>query len=368
MASPSRYMRTLSHLEFTNNVTNALAVQRNFDPVTLQPTNYCNGQSYDFNFHFSPSNNTGFVQNFLVDPSAAYSAVADGPLNSGQYYTGLTFDDVGGLRFLFSQSNHANEYLPPGCTGAGSGWVDGVTRPGIGKLTFTRMPWDSTNNKFTRRTNFFTDYYFSMGPPGDTNLVQQNMKRVIVQPDFLFRAQDSIPTLSFFQKKPFLRGLNNGFTTDASSWQKNSSINGPSSDKDGPGVIQGPIEITFNDFSRFIRVAGTNQGPAYSGIPFQNIFIFNQWGSFTDTTNVVAFNSAPTNVVSATVRTTISPSGSLEWILFGNINGVYRIDSSPVLTNWTPKLTFTNTDGVFTFTNGVTSVREFYRVVKIGQE
>jgi hypothetical protein len=127
LASPSRYISTFRYLQFTDSTTNYLVIQRNFDPLTLQPTNVCNGKTYASNLIFFPSKDSGFVQNYINDPFGSRSAVADGPPGFGQFYSGLTFDDVGGLRFLLSQSNHAQELLPPGCTGVSNSWVDGVT-------------------------------------------------------------------------------------------------------------------------------------------------------------------------------------------------------------------------------------------------
>jgi hypothetical protein len=187
------------------------------------------------------------------------------------------------------------------------------------------------------------------------------MRRVITKPDFIFNAKEGALSLSFVQGKPFVRSLNEGNATDTSMWRK--IHQGP----DGPGVIEGPIEITFYDYSRYIRAAGSKEGPEYPDIPSQKVFDFNQWGSFNGTTNLPAFNCMPTNVVSATVRTTHSQSGVFEWILLGNVNGVYRIDSATNLSDgWTPRLIFTNSYGLFTFTNQATLTNEFYRVLKIG--
>ncbi len=367
LASPSRYINTFRSLQFTNNQTNYTVIQRNFDPQTLQATNMCNGYAYDSTIYFYPVRNFGFVQNYVIDPFGTPSAVADGPSNNGEYYSALTFDDAGGLRFLLNQSNHVVESLPPDCNGVGNALIDGVLRPGREELTFVRMEWNVTNQQFTPMTNVFTDYYFSPTPPGNTNLQQQTVQRIITRPDFVFRAQEAIPVLAYFQGKPFLLSSGLGTTTDASFWQKNAEANG-NPGGDGPGVIQGPIDITLYDFSRFIAAAGSNRGPEYPDIPFRNSFDLLQWGSFAGTANIVSFNSGPTNLISTTIRTALSPAGTFEWILLANVNGVYRIDSSTNMLDWDPKLTFTNSFGIFTYTNQTATGNEFYRAVKVGQE
>ena len=61
------------------------------------------------------SNNPSVFVNaveYPMDPLAAFpSAVADVALNAGEFYTGLTRDDVGGLRYLLQTNNGNLEIL-----------------------------------------------------------------------------------------------------------------------------------------------------------------------------------------------------------------------------------------------------------------
>jgi hypothetical protein len=87
-------------------------IERNFDPVTYQYTPFVNGVLYDyFIIDLCPLNPNPFAPLFadavetIVDPvqaSDSYVAIASGNLNRGTFYTGLTRDDVGGLRYLLS--------------------------------------------------------------------------------------------------------------------------------------------------------------------------------------------------------------------------------------------------------------------------
>jgi hypothetical protein len=106
-----------------------LVVERNFDPVIglgatqQKPTAYVNGVFYDYQIHDYCTLPPG-VQDSLsealevtVDPDAGlHFPVASGmdQLLAGSYYTGLTFDDIGGLRYLISANNMNVEGIAPG--------------------------------------------------------------------------------------------------------------------------------------------------------------------------------------------------------------------------------------------------------------
>jgi hypothetical protein len=91
---------------------NQYVVQRNFDPQTLDASTHVNGTIYSA-YMYSPGNQNYMVP-FPIDPFAnAYTAVADLGINAGGYYTGLTCDDVGGLRYLLSTNNVNYETLLP---------------------------------------------------------------------------------------------------------------------------------------------------------------------------------------------------------------------------------------------------------------
>lgn len=88
-------------------------IKRNFDPITLAPSSYVNGNLYSYViFEFCPTPNQADAVEFLVDPLAMYSSAVASPKMSvantayyGYFYTGLTRDDVGGLRYLMRTNN-----------------------------------------------------------------------------------------------------------------------------------------------------------------------------------------------------------------------------------------------------------------------
>ena len=88
---------------------NYLVVQRNFDPVTFTPSSYVNGTlfSYVIAETCKPPNPLALALPFTVDPLADTATPIAGVNwpDVGQYFTGLTYDDVGGLRYLLTTNN-----------------------------------------------------------------------------------------------------------------------------------------------------------------------------------------------------------------------------------------------------------------------
>src|SRR5438445_4266577 len=175
------------------------------DPV--QPGNYA--------FAFArPSNDPG--------EDAAFSAVAGQfSLSPGVFYFGLSHDDVGGLRYLYNTNNIVTENLLPTVAagtpfpgsspwtpyfssvtnafvqssnqyayfvgGTGTNLIVRGLRPGVSKLHFQRVNFDSLiGSTFVTITNLYTDTTISNARP-----VIQPVQRVIRQPDILFVAADN---------------------------------------------------------------------------------------------------------------------------------------------------------------------------------
>jgi hypothetical protein len=96
-------------------------IQRNFDPLTLGPSKYVNGILYTYQwlqFCGVFSDRSDPVE-YLPDPTHAYmTAVASSKILTvsstyyGHFHTGLTRDDVGGLRYLYSTNTLASEMTP----------------------------------------------------------------------------------------------------------------------------------------------------------------------------------------------------------------------------------------------------------------
>jgi hypothetical protein len=120
LAPPDRYVWTL-HGEASTGPCPAFLyyiIQRNFDPVTYEYSSYVNGVFYDYEVQeycgLNPNPNAPIVHlavPFPVDPSQEGSietAVANNNAGLGVFYTGLTRDDIGGLRYLYG-TNRINE-------------------------------------------------------------------------------------------------------------------------------------------------------------------------------------------------------------------------------------------------------------------
>jgi hypothetical protein len=126
LAEPDRYTWTL-HDRFLPPGAACPAfiytvIKRNFDPVTWEPSSYVNGTLYSYNIlEFCPTPDRADAVEFQVDPTSnPFSAVASlgfgvgfsdfietdaGVIRYGFFNTGLTRDDVGGLRYLLRTNN-----------------------------------------------------------------------------------------------------------------------------------------------------------------------------------------------------------------------------------------------------------------------
>ncbi len=93
-----------------------LVIKRNFDPVTFEPSSYVNGTLYTYRIvEFCPVLDFAEAFEHRVDPAQTfYTAVASPGQSDGSFYTGLTRDDVGGLRYLLNTNNVNLEDSGPG--------------------------------------------------------------------------------------------------------------------------------------------------------------------------------------------------------------------------------------------------------------
>ena len=310
LAEPERYVWTLRgrNTETFGGVTttNYTVIKLNFDPITFQPSSFVNDVLYTYQI-FDPIRPGDYAESIEspVDPLAfSFSSVAGGAINlgAGAFYTGLTRDDVGGLRFLYNQDNFAVEntvvgvgrslrssalsspWIPfnflsnlttistniigtPGLTNA-TNFVVTALRQGVDDMTFIRGNFDSLIGQlFDVTTNYFNDRFVSNGVP-----VSQALQRAIAAPDILFASED----LGLVQN--LVPALMN--RTSTASWEDNNGLNGVLNPLSvGPGVITPTVVISFTDqlpyfanSSPFLDETGTLFG---SGV----------WASFDGTTN-----------------------------------------------------------------------------------
>jgi len=310
LAEPERYTWTLRDRKVFSNPdqTNYLVITRNYDPVTFEPTPYVNGTLYTYQVFepIKPGDYSEAVE-IVVDPLAfSFTSVASGYryLQGGEFFTGLTRDDVGGLRYLLRPDNYNVENLPTntvvsasnnnstwspalgslllGLTnGTGSSTI-GLTngtgsstnlapalRPGVDRCRFVRGRYDSLLGQgFFPMTNKFTDTIVT-----NSAKVRRTASRLILQPDILFTAEDLGTFANSVQ--PILVKRSVGFVN-------NDPLNGHTTQA-GPGVIEGPITISFTTLLPFL----INNVNAFF-LPTQENAFFNSvqaWGSFDGTTN-----------------------------------------------------------------------------------
>lgn len=119
LAEPERYVWAL-HNRFTapggqcpqNQIYDV--IKRNFDPVTsnqdqLQVSSYVNGTLYSYTIleACTGPNPLADAVEFAVDPTArTFTAVASRGALYGNFYSGVTRDDIGGLRYLLRTNNY----------------------------------------------------------------------------------------------------------------------------------------------------------------------------------------------------------------------------------------------------------------------
>jgi hypothetical protein len=248
-----------------------LLIVRNFDPATLVPSYTVNGTAYN---GFYNTNNDGTIDiiEFPINPlDPEYSAVADAfsfwysGLQPGTFYTGLTRDDVGGLAYLLNATNVNWESLPKDVLFIGkqrgrNKKLRGSWRPGVEKINFVPQP-ENKRGKFKTAIFKYTAGYLTNGV-----VTEQTVKRVVTRPDILFTAQETFKTDPV--SPMFLR-------TGTQSWTNNAAQNSDATNA-GPGVITGPIKITFDELGPEV-LSGDHYTPA--------VVMNRGWASFDQSTN-----------------------------------------------------------------------------------
>src|SRR6266542_5433782 len=354
LAEPQRFTFCLRNSVRTSDGFQDAVIQRNFDPITLQPSSNLNDTAWVYSLWHSEDSSRADAIESVADPSQpAHSAVADGISAPGQFFIGLSRDDVGGLRCLLGTNAVKYESLLPGVRGQGinaSSWIDGAVRPGVDKVTFVRQPFDALLARFLPMTNQFVDHYITNGA-----VEQQHVERVVSQPDFLFTAADlqtGAPAVVHFAR------------TGTSNWVNNAVLNGRPS-AGGPGNIQPPVTITFNK----LGTTWATVGPGTDDHPDDQTV---RWGAFDGTANApVAYPVPPEGTVRSTARlwlvlgsSTNQSSHSFEWPISGAANAPFDLQTSTDLITWKSLATNSNDGSVFTYFQWFpTSQQQFYKIV-----
>jgi hypothetical protein len=325
-------------------VIGQLVYERNFDPVSLVPSHFVNdvqlsGCAYASGQDQSP-NFRAWVEEYAIDPFATVrTPVADLALRTGIYHTGLTRDDAGALRYLFSITNVNFEALLPGVAGT-AGHTNQALRLGVEKVSFVRPDYDAIAGQFTIPfTNHYTDFYLSNGV-----VVGQQLYRVVTQPDLLFTARD----LGFnFLGFPFVA------RTGTTNWL-NCATNAMAN---GPGIIRPKIAINFPPVGSTIWTFDDGPEDFYEDFTYR-------WGTFDQTTNPpVVYPITP--VGDSIVRLQFIKANELHesfaWRIPNSTNSL-RLQISTNLVHWTTVAMAANEGSVVQWYHSISGRQKFFRV------
>jgi hypothetical protein len=358
LSQPERFMFVVRDYSVSGGSSNALVILRNFDPEVFVPTNRLNGTLFFSNLFWQVSNDTTVdsvvAVPYPVDPFASdRTPVTEtwNALSSGSFRTGLTRDDVGGLRFLLRTNNYHFESLLPDVHGASTNannWVNLALRGGIDKVTFIKEAYDSLFGAFySPVTNQYTDTYLT-----NSILKRQQVERVTTVPDILFSASELGETN--------IPGAPIVFRTGTTNWINNAALNGNPGGP-GPGVIPPRIQITFNKVGRqFVTYGNISDEIAYDG----SVVLASFDGS---TNSPIVYPIQSPGFRSMTFRLWLTAGNmhqDFDWMAAGDSSAAFTMQTSTNLTTWKNLFTVTN-DGrsCVYFVQKPSSKDRFYRIV-----
>lgn len=352
LAAPDGSAFCLRSYSFVNGNIEGNVIMRNYDPVTFAASSSVDDTLLSYYlYEYDPGLGCWAAAPIQVDPNAeADPAVADGNVGRGYFYAGLTRDDIGGLRFLYSTNNVNYETLLPGVAGTGTNatsFVNGAWRPGVDKVLFVSGSLDPlTGEFFSPVTNQFTDTYITNGV-----VMHQYLARVISRPDVLFSAADlsqSVPSFSFYS------------CTGTTNWINNAAWNGNPSGA-GPGVIQPPVVITFNQAGRQF----VSYGSYSDTIAIDESRLL---ASFDGSTNApIVYPNSQSGTGTTTVRIWLTIGNmqrSFDWEPPSTNGSTFVMQTSTDLAGWTNLFTVTNNGSLCTYSvNNPASSHRFYRLL-----
>jgi hypothetical protein len=269
----------------------------NTDPATLRRQSpYVNETLYTYHIIEipPPGPQTPFsdAQEDLIPPDAIPNlpVTSLGGFSPGNFYSGFTRDDIGGLRYLLRPKTLAAETLLPGTIpGSPAGWnpflgtnflgtnffatnvvgagtnnlLTAGVRGGVDKIRYRKVFFDSlVGGTFTPITNSYKDRVMVSNAQ---QFAEQVVLRPLALPDIIFSVAD----------------LNQNIMarTATTAWINNDLLS-PTSLLGGPGVIRPPITLTFN----LVYPIFQNQTPDFITEP--NAFLLGGgWATFDGTTN-----------------------------------------------------------------------------------
>lgn len=355
LTKPSKYTSALHDFSVTGGVITGNVLDRNFDPFTLEPTNSVNGVHYS---NGAPDSVSWY--DFPTDPMVqTYTAVADSGgaamLSDGSFFTGLTRDDVGGLRYLLRPDHYAFESLLPAVHGAGTNlnrYVNLALRGGVDKITFVRQDYDPlTGEAYVPLTNDFIDTYMTNGI-----VTHQQLERVVSKPDFIFSAYDGSgftpPTYS---------------STGTSNWLNNSAVNG-SADGEGPGIIRPPITIALQKYGPSPEIAQTGDADQFDTAPIP----VDRWASFDSSTNppLIFSDTTALQIDTLPIQLNLSDTNYIgivfwtpAWIVPIGYGKTAVLQTSSNLVDWQSRVTVTNYGMFLEWNHFCIAPQRFFRVI-----
>ncbi|MEW6156311.1 MAG: hypothetical protein AB1813_02705 [Verrucomicrobiota bacterium] len=311
LASPIRYVFTLREVVDLPCCNSYLVIRRNFDPESFRPTSFVNGRLWTYRdiFCICTPVQVAWPLNEPVDPldynepvvSTFSAPAAISRFGVGQFYHGLTRDDVGGLRYIYQRGNLNTETnaigvvgtsgLPWGIPGGTNSFITNAVRFGVDKVTFVRANFDSLIGElFQPITNRWVEQVITNGI-----VREQSVSRVIGVPDLLFVAADTTTANTITTVQTIINNVTTEYTIQFTGTGGGATIGfdlftapirkpvvfGPI--PDGPGINSypnmfvfnsvGPLALNLNGFF----IAETNAIPVFN------------WGSFDGSTNITVY-------------------------------------------------------------------------------
>ena len=380
LANPERFVWCLRWPDSDPDFPENSVVTLNYDPITHTPSTFVNEVYYNFMIFndLGPRGSewASAVEWYFYDPPLRpYSSVAGGSgskdfqlgagpndgisleISASEFYTGLTRDDVGGLRYLLSCSNRVWEPLLPGVTGTGhnaSDYVNVAYRGGVEKITFRCLPRNEESTQFRGVTNRFLDVYYTNGVA-----VTQSVQRVVGHPDILFTAADL--DLGFYHYNTYGNLYVPAYVerSGISQWQNHGVLNGQSG-AGGPGVIHPGARIAFN---RLGRIAFAHDREYLRFAP-----VLKQWATFADTNSPIVPHYGPLPSVDQFLVESriavIDGIRSVQATFQGEYGRTYRIETSTNLVDWTFWYSRENPESFFSIDHPLDGQRRFLRVTR----
>lgn len=341
LTSPERYTWTLRARRPTAvpEIFTYAVVQRNFDPVSYEPTTYVNGTRYTYTLFHDPTYSEAVE--IELDPSipnvsvAGISGIQAGNLwavsrhqrifqSLGLYVNGISRDDAGGLRYLYHPSNvnvenppydavgdSAGEFAPGGSStqdnspwGLPGGVFGGLTnatavagtantnstfifqgpRPGVDKIVFKRIPRSTGTNQA-----FFVRYQESIINESNGRLTRrvQTVTRVVSTPDITFVASDldvvgNVAVAYAYDRFPNYFNNSAIHSTSAESTVGPGTI-GPGTASQGAITVAPRMEISLSKIGLWnFHISDTSEEDRILGFDYSRGFA---WASFDGSTN-----------------------------------------------------------------------------------